>query len=266
MSSSAMQLVDSFAIGNIFINPNSGLLPANPTPFELKTISEISLDYKGKNVALRGQYLVPVDARIADVEFTGKFTIGTSSLNQLNNLLFAGTLNTAVVDNIVPDEAATPAEAGSPPSGLFLYQVAGHTTFVEDLGVSAQASSAQFERVATSEDVIQAGQYYVDDEGSYSFFDDTPVFISYVNTVDTGASLSIPNNLQGQSPQFELAAWIPASAGATAGYNGYRFFACRATSCKLLAGKNNDFNKWEVDFSVYCPVNAQVGELIQTVI
>ena len=79
MSNSSMQLVDSFAIGNVFINPNSGLLPANPTPFELKTITEITLDYKGKHVPLRGQYLVPVDARIADVEFTGKFTIGTGS-------------------------------------------------------------------------------------------------------------------------------------------------------------------------------------------
>jgi hypothetical protein len=253
-----MQLVSSFAIGNIFINPNAGLLPANPTPFELKTISEITLDYKGKNVSLRGQYLVPVDARIADVEFTGKFTIGTSNLNQLNQLLFAGTLNTSAVDTIVPDEAATPS--GSPPG---MYTVVSHSTFSEDLGVSYQTNSGQLQRVSV---VTQPGQYSVDGSGNYDFYDDTPVYISYVCTKNTGASLTIPNNLQGQSPQFELAAWIPNSDGPTAGYNGYRFFACRAHSCKLLAGKNNDFNKWEVEFAVFCPVNAQVGELIQTVI
>lgn len=262
-TNSSMQLVDSFAIGNVFFNPTCGLLPANPTPQELKTISEISLDYKGKAVELRGQYLVPVDARLADVTFSGKFTIGTYNLNQMNNLLFAGTLNVATPDNIVPDEAATPVLGGSPPA--YTYQVTGHTTFSEDLGVSYQGSSSQLERVASAGAVVNTGQYF-QTGGTYTFFDATPVLISYVNTVTTGASLTIPNNLQGQSPQFELLAWIPASSGCTSGYNGYRFYACRATGAKILTGKNNDFNKIEVDFSVYCPVNANVGELIQTLI
>jgi len=257
-----MQLVDSFGIGNIFVNPNSGLLPTGATPFELKTISEISLDYKGKAVELRGQYLVPVDARIADVSFTGKFTIGTYSLNQLNNILFAGTLNVATPDNIVPDEAHT-----VPATSTYTITVSGASTFIEDLGVSYALTSGQFERVNS---VTQAGQYSVNTSTGVYTFDvadaSAAVQISYVNTLTTGASLSIPNNLQGQSPQFELAAWIPASAGATAGFNGYRFFACRATGAKILSGKNNDFNKIEVDFAVYCPVNANVGELIQTII
>jgi hypothetical protein len=262
MPSSAMQLVDSFAIGNIFLNPNSGLLPTGATPFELKTISEISLDYKGKAVELRGQYLVPVDTRMADVSFTGKFTIGTYSLIQLNSILFAGTLNVATPDNIVPDEAQS-----VPATSTYTVTVSGAGTFVEDLGVSYANTSAQFERVNS---VSQAGQYSVNTSTGVYTFDaadaSAKVLISYVNTLTTGASLSIPNNLQGQSPQFELAAWIPASAGATAGFNGYRFFACRATGAKILSGKNNDFNKIEVDFAVYCPVNANVGELIQTVI
>jgi hypothetical protein len=263
MPNSSMQLVDSFAIGNIFINPNAGLLPSGATPFELKTITEITLDYKGKNVELRGQYLVPVDARMADVSFTGKFTVGTFNLNQLNNILFAGSLNTATPDNIVPDEAGTVPAI----SGPHTIQVAGHATFIEDLGVSYASNSGQFERVNS---VTQAGQYSVDvSTGTYTFDvadASAKVLISYVNTVTTGAALTIPNNLQGQSPQFELAAWIPASAGSTAGFNGYRFFACRATGAKILSGKNADFNKVEVDFAVYCPVNANVGELIQTVI
>jgi hypothetical protein len=260
MPNSSMQLVDSFAIGNIFINPNAGLLPTGATPFELKTITEISLDYKGKNVELRGQYLVPVDARMADVSFTGKFTIGTFNLNQLNSILFAGSLNTATPDNIVPDEAHT-----VPATSTYTVTVSGSATFIEDLGVSYADNSGQFERVNS---VAQAGQYSVS-AGVYTFFSgdaSARVLISYVDTVTSGAALTIPNNLQGQSPQFELAAWIPASAGSVAGFNGYRFFACRATGAKILSGKNADFNKVEVDFAVYCPVNANVGELIQSVI
>ena len=262
MTTSAMRLQDNFAIGNVFINPNNGLLPENPTPFELKTITEISIDYKGKNVELRGQYLVPVDARMADVSITGKFTVGTYNLNQLNNLLFAGTLNTSSITGIVADEPHT-----IPTTGPYTVQVAGFASFIQDLGLSYQNSSGQFEEVGT---FTQAGQYQVNSgTGEYTFDAADAggfVFISYVDSDGTGAYLTIPNNLQGQSPQFELTALIPGSTDGTAGAMGYVFYNCRASGVKLLAGKNNDFNKVEVDFSVYCPINQNVGEIIQTVV
>jgi hypothetical protein len=257
-----MRLQDSFAIGNVFINPTSGLLPANPSPFELKTITDISLDYKGKNVELRGQYLVPVDARIADVSFSGKFTIGTTNLNQLNNLIFAGTLNTSNVDDVYPDEPHT-----VPSSGPYTVTVTNAAEFVQDLGVSYALTSGQFELVNS---VTQQGQYSVNATTGVYTFDSadaaSEVVISYVADNGTGNSLIIPNNLQGQSPQFELVAWIPGNTDSTASYTGYRFFNCRATSCKILDVKNNSFRMVEVDFSVYCPINQNIGEIIQSVV
>jgi len=266
----SQQLTDSFAIGNVYFNPNSGLLPANPTPQELKTITEITLDYKGKNVELRGQYLVPVDARMADVSITGKFTVGTWNLNQLNQLLFAGTVNTSNVDRINADEP----QSVPGPSGPYTVQVANHAGFMEDLGVSYQSNSGQFQKIAGATGptgLTGPGVYKVDPTtGTYTFSGVTGadasagVFISYVDDGGVGASLTIPNNLQGQSPQFELVALIPGQTAA--GFVGYRFYACRATGMKILTGKNNDFQKVEVDFAVYCPIGANVGELIQTAI
>jgi hypothetical protein len=244
----------------VYINPTAGLLPANPTPFELETISDISLDYKGKNVELRGQYLVPVDARMADVSITGKFTIGTWNLNQLNSIIFAGTLNITDIDRINADEPHV-----VPATSPYTITVTNAASFSEDLGVSygvgAAMAGAQFERIT----VAQAGQYTVVDSTGVYTFDvadaSAPVVISYVDTDGVGASLSIPNNLQGQSPQFEF---VALNSGQGSGFVGYRFFNCRATGAKILSGKNNDFNKIEIDFSVYCPVGQNVGELIQT--
>jgi hypothetical protein len=260
----SQQLTDSFAIGNVFFNPTAGSLNALPTPFEAKTIENISLDWKGKNVELRGQYLVPVDARMADVSLTGKFTIGTWNLQQLQQLLFGNATIADGGDRINADEAQTiPSVAGGSPAGYFV-TVTNAAGFSEDLGVSYQANSGQFLKVASP---TVAGEYSVSAGGVYSFAaadKGLGVYISYVDTgALTGASLTIPNNLQGQTPQFEMVALIP---GTGSGFLGYRFYACRATSAKILTGKNNDFQKLEIDFSVYCPVNANVGELIQTVV
>jgi hypothetical protein len=258
-----MQLTDSFAIGHVFLNPTGGLLPTNATPFELETITDVSLDYKGKNVELRGQYLVPVDARMADVSFSGKFTIGSYSLVQLNTILFAGTMATGTVDRINADEAHS-----VPGTSTYTITVTNAAGYQEDLGVSYGLASAnagaQFERVTS---VSQQGQYSVNTtSGVYTFMSgdaNAPVLISYVDDGGPGASLVIPNNLQGQSPIFEL---VALNSGQGSGFVGYRFYNCRATSAKILSGKNNDFNKIEIDFSVFCPVGQAVGELLQTAI
>jgi hypothetical protein len=269
MSYSSQQLTDSFAIGHVYVVPTSGLLPENPTPFEAETISEISLDYKGKSVELRGQYLVPADARMADVSITGKMTVGTWNLNQLNNILFAGTINISDIDGINADEPHTPTGAGSPPT--YTVTVTNAESFSVDLGVNYPVGTAnspgqlsQLESVATAEDVVQSGQYYVDTTtGVYTFFDDLPVQISYIAENGVGASLTIPNNLQGQSPVFEF---VALNSGSGSGFVGYRFYNCRATGAKILSGKNNDFNKIEIDFTVFAPPGQNVGELIQTVV
>lgn len=88
-------------------------------------------------------------------------------------------------------------------------------------------------------------------------FDGTPLLISYVSAGGTGASISIPNNLQGQSPVVSIAG-VNAADG-----SGWLFPNCRVTGIKPLDLKNNAYAMNEVSFSVFCPAGQAVGQLFQ---
>ena len=53
--------------------------------------------------------------------------------------------------------------------------------------------------------------------GTITAFDGTPLLVSYVSAGGTGASISIPNNLQGQSPVVSIAASCPRGQDAACG-------------------------------------------------
>ena len=259
-----MQFTRNFGIGNVFLNPVGGLLPANAAPQQLSTIQDIAIDWSGKGVELRGQFLYAIDARLADVSLKVKFQVGQYTLDELNVLFFAGTLSTgASQDTVVPDEAHT-----VPPSSVSNKLIISGAT--EDLGVSLQSNGSNFDRVSSGSPA--AGQYkfsLTDTPGSGVWqFNDTdaasPIFVSYV-VPGTAAALSIPNNLQGYSPNFELVGWNPVGGDAPASaFNGFRIFNVVATGLKPLTYKRDGFNMVEVDGLAYCPTGQAVGELIQT--
>lgn len=258
-----MQLTRNFAIGNVFLNPVSGLLPADAAPQQLNTIQDISIDWAGKGVELRGQLLYAIDARLADVSLKGKFTVGQYSLDMLNVLFFAGTLaEGSTQDTVVPDSPQV-----IPNTSLsFAVKIAGAT---EDLGVSYQSNGSNFDRVSVGP---STGQYTFSTStnpgyGTWTFNsaeDGVNIFISYI-VPGTAATLSIPNNLQGYSPNFELVGWNPVGGQApSTAYNGFRVFNCVATGMKPITYKRDGFNMVEVDFLAYCPTGQSVAELIQT--
>lgn len=259
-----MQLTRNFAIGNAWINPVSGLLPANPTPQQLSTIQDISIDWAGKGVELRGQLLYAIDARLADVSVKGKFSVGQYSLDFLNNIFFAGTQSTGMTgeDTIVADESHNVPSAS-------LSQTITISGVTEDLGVSYQSNGSNFDRVASSP---AAGQYTFSTttapgSGTWVFAAADialPIYLSYV-LPGAGATLQNPNNLQGYSPNFELVSWNPVGGNApSTAYNGLRLFNCVATGIKPYTYKRDGFNLVEVDFLAYCPTGKVVAELIQT--
>src|SRR5580692_2646995 len=103
-----MLFTPKFAIGHIFVYPQGGQQPANASGTELSTIQDFSAEFAGKGVELRGQFLYPVDARVADVSGKLKFKVGEWSLEQLNNLFFGGTLTTgSITDQVYADELQT---------------------------------------------------------------------------------------------------------------------------------------------------------------
>jgi len=258
-----MQLTRNFAIGNVFLNPVSGLLPADAAPQQLNTIQDISIDWAGKGVELRGQLLYAIDARLADISLKGKFTVGQYSLDMLNVLFFAGTIaQGASEDTVVPDSS----QIVPPASISFALKIAGVT---EDLGVSYQSNGSNFDRVTTG---VAQGQYIFSTTtnpgfGTWTFASadaGAEIFVSYI-VPGTAAALSIPNNLQGYSPNFELVGWNPVGGQApSTAFNGFRVFNCVATGMKPITYKRDGFNMVEVDFLAYCPTGQSVAELIQT--
>jgi hypothetical protein len=247
-----MLFTPKFAIGHIFVTPNGGLQPANASGTELSTIQDFSVDFTGKGVELRGQFLYAVDARVTDIATKGKFKVGQWSLEQLNNLFYAGTVTNT--GNAIPYADELHTIPGSSPYTVTVTNTAG---FVQPLTVAYASDLSNLDEVASGPTV---GQYSVNPStGVFTFAaadEGEQVLISYVAT-GTGASISIPNNLQGESPVVSLAA-INAADG-----NGFLFPNCRVTGIKPLDLKNNAYAMNEVEFMVYCPFGQAVGQIIQ---
>jgi hypothetical protein len=139
--------------------------------------------------------------------------------------------------------------------GPYTYQVVSHTGFIQILSVANSATGSNLDEVVS---VTAAGQYSVNTStGTITAFDGTPLLISYVSAGGTGASISIPNNLQGQSPVVFIAG-VNAADG-----SGWLFPNCRVTGIKPLDLKNNAYAMNEVSFSVFCPAGQAVGQLFQ---
>lgn len=251
-----MLLTPKFGIGHVFVAPNGGFQPLNASGTELSTIQDFSVDFAGKEVELRGQFLYAVDARVADISLKGKFKVGEWSIEQLNNLFWAGTLNSSP-EQIVADELGTVITVGSPPTAG-TYQVTLHTGFVQILSVAYASNGSNLDEVSGSP--LQ-GQYNIDNSTGTLTFNDADdgvqILVSYVTAGGLGASVSIPNNLQGQSPVVSIAG-INAADG-----NGWLFPNCRVTAIKPLDLKNNAFGMNEVSFSVFCPAGQAVGQIFQ---
>jgi len=242
-----------FALGNLFTWPNGGLQPANASGTEFETIQDFSVEFVGKGVELRGQYLYAVDARVTDVSGKGKMKVGDWNVEQLNNLFFAGTVTTgATNEQIYADESHV-----IPSSGPFTVTVNNPTGFVQPLAVmqATGTSLTNFDEVVTPS---LKGQY--SNSGATFTFSSADlggtVLISYIAN-GTSALLNIPNNLQGQSPVVGMAGFNAADG------NGYVFPYCRVTGVKPLELTMNKFAMCEVDFQVYAPLGQPVGQIIQ---
>lgn len=252
-----MLYTSTFAIGHVFVVPNGGLQPTNASGTELQVIQDFSVEFVGKGVELRGQYLYAVDARVADISGKGKFKVGQWNLEQLNNLFFSGTLTTNnVPDMVYADEPHVIANAGSPP--VPTVTVTNTTGFVQPLTVSYASNGSNLDEVATSPLV---GQYTASAGGVFTFNATdlgNTVNVSYISQgIGSQGELLIPNNLQGQSPTIGIAG-INIIDG-----HGFFFPNCRVTGVKPVNLKNNAFNYNEVDFQVYVPTGQPVGYLIQ---
>lgn len=248
-----MLFTPKFAIGHIFVYPNGGLQPTNASGTELAVIQDFSTEFTGKGVELRGQFLYPIDARVTDISGKGKFKVGEWNLEQLNNLFYAGTITEGMSnEQIYADEAHT-----IPSSTPYTVTVTNTAGFVQVLSVAYASTQSNLDEVSAGP--IQ-GQYSVNDATGVLTFAAADageaVVISYVAN-GSNASLSIPNNLQGQSPVVGIAGFNAADG------NGFLFSYCRVTGIKPLELSMNKYAMNEVDFQLYAPYGQPLGQILQ---
>jgi len=250
-----------FGIGGIWVNPTGGVTAANPTPYELLTVQDVSVDISQDLKELVGQNRYADDVAPAQMKISGKFTPGRIDIGLFNQIFFAN-VETAGIKQIVKDEAGT---VGTTP---YTYLVSQKTNFLTDLGVRYAANGMALIRVLATPTV---GQYTVS-AGTYTFSaadTNAAILVSYVFTAaTTGYTVSLINSLMGYGPIFEL--WVsepyqssPAGV-APAAPNGIHLYCCRLSKLNQ-ALKNTDYLKPEMDFSAFSNAAGQVGELFQTV-
>ena len=80
-----------FGSGSLWITPTGGNLPANPTPIEVGTLQDVSLDISFDLKQLYGQNQFPESIARGKGKITGKARIGRFNSDLLNQMMFAQT-------------------------------------------------------------------------------------------------------------------------------------------------------------------------------
>jgi hypothetical protein len=233
-----------------------GNLAANPTPQQILTIMDCSVDISQDLKELVGQYKFPDDIAPGTMKVSGKFSYGRVEYSTFEQIFFADTTVAGV-------KAIAAKEAHSVPAATpFTVPVTNSATFLTDLGVLYASNQAMLTRVTGSPTV---GEYAVS-AGTYTFSaadEGLAVLISYVwNDSTSGNTYQFNQQLMGYGPVFEL--WLSEPYQAVAGVpNGVHLYCCRASKVGHDL-KNEDYLKPEVDFQAYANTAGLVGEFFQT--
>lgn len=230
-----------FGAGVLFVNPNAGNLATNPTPGQILTLQDVSIDISQDLKELRGATKWPEDIAPADMKGSGKFGTGRVDQQVFNNVFFANASSTGIVQAVQGESGTVPA------SSVYTVTVTNSAQFDEDFGVQyasgiGGAGAGRFTRIPTG--TPTQGQYTVS-AGVYTFAAadaNAAVLISYSFTASAvGTTISVINENMGFGPVFELFLMRPYQKLTVSGKNytgGLRLYACRAS--KLGQEKKRD--------------------------
>lgn len=236
-----------FGAGNMYVTQlvdASGNAIANPTPFRLMTLQEVSIDLSADVKLLHGQNQFAEAVGRGKMAMTVKAKPGRISAGVWNAVFFGQTLSSGLLTNFTDSTGTavptTPFQVTvTPPSS---------GTFVADLGVINSVTGLPLTRVASGP---TTGQYSVNTgTGVYTFASADVAIVMYINyqystsTAATGSKQVVSNLAMGLAPYFK--------ADITVNYAGkltnLQFPRCVAT--KLGIGlKNEDFTVPELEFS-----------------
>lgn len=189
-------MVIQFGTGVLFGKPVAGNEAANPTPFKFGVIQEAIVDFKGDLKKLYGQYQFPVATARGKIDCTIKGKLAVFDLQLLNQLYFAQT-SVAGYSLIVDGEAHT--------ANVNVATVT-NTPILDDWGViNGVTGQAYINNVNVA--ALISGEYNVNlTTGVYTFAEavQPSVKISYAYQVNTGATITIANQLMGYAPELAM--------------------------------------------------------------
>ena len=231
-----------FGSGSLVCTPFGANAAANPTPMQLATLQECTIDISANQKELYGKAQFPV----AIARTTGKVTIKAKfadvKAKVLNDLFWGAAVSAGTKIGVI-DEAHTPA------SGSVAITPPTSGTFADDFGVRDAVTGAQLTLASSAPPV---GSYSVN-AGTYTFnaSDTTGKLISYSYTMTTaGTKSNVTNKPMGAMPVFQAA--FANSQYQTGNFvHGLWVFPQCIASKLSIGGKNEDFTIPDFECSAF---------------
>ena len=247
-----------FGSGNAYWLPTVAASGAvlNPTPYELATLQDVTVDMAQSLKELYGKLRGPVAVAATEMKLTGKVKFSRFNAGVFN-MLWGGTVVTGGQKVMALDITGLPGELETPANGTLT--VTHNNAYSADLGVLDTVTGLMMTQVPGNS-TLAAGQYR-QANGVYSFnSSDTNqkrLFYVYTNNNTTGNYIKIPNLPMGSNPQFGMYLYNNQWQGQQL---LLELYAC--TSSKLACGwKNADFMIPEMDFSFFDNGTGFIGEV-----
>lgn len=242
-----------FGTGNVFA------LVSGSAPVQVGVLQDIEIDISAAIAELYGQYQFPVATGRGKGKITGKAKTGQFDINLFNSLYYGGTVNNTQYNKVYTNEAHT--------AGASLTTIAPTnlgSSNVTDLGIYYQSNGVQLTLAPTSSQVSSAaGLYWFASSGLYTVSSQetssTPFLINY-DSLQTGNSLAVSNQLMGVQPVFQLEMW----EGFTdfSGRTNFDLKLNRCVSNKFnFPFKNSDFAINGFEFECFADSNGNIMTL-----
>ncbi len=240
-----------FGSGTLIAKPFGPNAAGNPTPQQLGTMQEVSIEISASQKELYGKNQFPVAIARTAGKINMKAKFANINGKTCNDLFFGNTVTPGMVRGMI-DEAHTGAASITitpPTSGVFK----------EDYGVIDTTTGIQMIKVASG---MAAGvSYHVDETtGIYTFnASQSNVKISYSYTVSAlGVSSNVTNKPMGAMPIFEVNLVNNQFQSANNAINShFNFPNCIAAKFNMPF-KNEDFVVVEFDFSAFADASGNI--------
>ncbi len=244
-----------FGTGVLYGLPNAGDTAANPTPYQLGILQEVTVDFKADLKKLFGQSQFPVAKARGKIDVTAKGKIAVLDPGLLNQLYFGQAQSTGMT--IMAVNEAWMIGSGSPP--VETYTVTNASMFETDYGVINALTGAQLEKLTSG--TPATGQYTVDAAtGTYTFATadaGVGVLISYTYSSTTrGATITLTNQLMGYAPEFRAFLFNQFRNKIM----GLELYSCTMGSVSIPT-KQEDFWMSDIDFDAGVDATGTLGKI-----